>query len=300
MRSKMNLAAFASGISISASTAIAQQVPEQRLPVEKFNWPQSQANQAGSAMRPGLQTIFVLGDGTSKGLFSVVFRVPANTKIPPHSHLDERSCFVLSGMWYFGYGTVRDEDQLQALPAGSSYTEPAGRMHFAGTKDVEAIAECTAIGRPARRFSIQQKIRATPANRRAAPWFRLMSPWCPELAQDHRRGRTRGSPLSLMVACETAGRQISAHGPWRPVLKVVLPRRLLAGMTHFDPIRSRGEEIRCRAARRAERYLWNVGSRSLRIGFMSRREGRATSCVEPRPVGFCRTLMHGIGPFLFR
>jgi quercetin dioxygenase-like cupin family protein len=131
---------------LAASGAIAQGVPEQRLPAEKFSWPQSQANQAGSAMRQGLQTIFVIGDGTSNRLFSVVFRVPPNTKIPPHSHPDERSCFVLSGMWYFGYGTVRDEDQLQALPAGSSYTEPAGRMHFAGTKDVEAIAECTAIG----------------------------------------------------------------------------------------------------------------------------------------------------------
>jgi quercetin dioxygenase-like cupin family protein len=82
----------------------------------------------------------------SKEIFSVVFRVPPNTKIPPHSHPDERSCFVLSGMWYFGYGTERDESKLQALPAGSSYTEPANQVHFAGTKDVEAVAECTAIG----------------------------------------------------------------------------------------------------------------------------------------------------------
>ena len=36
--------------------------------------------------------------------------------------------------------------QLVALPAGSSYTEPANRIHYAGTKVVEAIAECTAIG----------------------------------------------------------------------------------------------------------------------------------------------------------
>jgi quercetin dioxygenase-like cupin family protein len=146
MRATTRLALLAGSALISASGAIAQQVSEQRLPADKFNWPQSQANQAGSAMRPGLQTIFVLGDGTSKSLFSIVFRVPPNTKIPPHSHPDERSCFVLSGIWYFGYGTARNEDQLQALPAGSSYTEPAGRVHFAGTKDVEAIAECTAIG----------------------------------------------------------------------------------------------------------------------------------------------------------
>jgi quercetin dioxygenase-like cupin family protein len=137
---------LASGALIATSGAIAQEISEQRLPLDKFPWPQSQANQAGSAMRQGLQTIFVIGDGTSKRLFSVVFRVPPNTNIPPHSHPDERSCFVLSGTWYFAYGTVRNEGELVALPAGSSYTEPAGRMHFAGTKDVEVVAQCTAIG----------------------------------------------------------------------------------------------------------------------------------------------------------
>jgi quercetin dioxygenase-like cupin family protein len=138
--------------SISA-TSVTAQVAQQRLPAEKFHWPQSQANAAGSAMRPGLETIFVVGDGKSKDLFSVVFKVPPNTKIPPHSHPDDRSCFVLSGMWYFGYGTVRDEGKLQALPAGSSYTEPANQMHYAGTKDVGAVAECTAIGPTGTTFS---------------------------------------------------------------------------------------------------------------------------------------------------
>jgi quercetin dioxygenase-like cupin family protein len=146
MRARTKLVTLAAGALIATSGAIAQEVPEQRLPLDKFPWPQSQANQAGSAMRQGLQTVFVIGDGTSKRLFSVVFRVPPNTNIPPHSHPDERSCFVLSGTWYFAYGTVRNEAQLVALLAGSSYTEPAGRMHFAGTKDVEVVAQCTAIG----------------------------------------------------------------------------------------------------------------------------------------------------------
>jgi quercetin dioxygenase-like cupin family protein len=139
------LPAILSGALLFTTGAIAQ-VKEQRLPAEKFNWSQSPANAAGSAMRPGIETIFVVGDGKNEKLFSVLFRVPPNTQIPPHSHPDDRSCFVLSGVWYFGYGLVRDEDKLQALPAGSSYTEPANEIHFAGTKDSEAIAECTAIG----------------------------------------------------------------------------------------------------------------------------------------------------------
>ena len=97
-------------------------------------------------MRPGLETVIVAGDGKQSGLYSLVFKVPPNTAIPPHSHPDDRSCFVLSGLWYFGYGTVRSETDLKALPPGSNYTEPAGVIHFAGTREQEAIVECTAVG----------------------------------------------------------------------------------------------------------------------------------------------------------
>ena len=129
-----------------AGGANAQEVLEQSLRLDEFNWPQSQLNEAGSAMVQGQQVIFVVGDGKSKGLFSIVFKVPPNTKIEPHSHPEERSCFVLSGTWYFAYGTVWDESKLKALPVGGNYTEPAGRPHFAATKDGEVIQQCTAVG----------------------------------------------------------------------------------------------------------------------------------------------------------
>lgn len=141
---------FAAGVllTIVSLSVIAQEgkmVP-QRIPFTEFAWSKSLGNAAGSAMRPGLETIFVTGDGNQNKLFSIVFKVPPSTAIPPHSHPDDRSCFVLSGIWYFGYGTVRDEANLNALPQGSNYTEPAGTTHFAGTKDQEAIVECTAVG----------------------------------------------------------------------------------------------------------------------------------------------------------
>jgi quercetin dioxygenase-like cupin family protein len=118
----------------------------QRLTPAEFPWSKSVSNQAGSAMRPGLETVIVAGDGMRNSLYSLVFRVPPNTSIPPHSHPDDRSCFVLSGLWYFGYGSVRNEAELKALRPGSNYTEPAGAIHFAGTKEQEALVECTAVG----------------------------------------------------------------------------------------------------------------------------------------------------------
>ncbi len=118
----------------------------QRITSAEIPWSKSVSNQPGSAMRPGLETIFVTGDGKEHALYSLVFKVPPHTTIPAHSHPDDRSCFVLSGLWFFGYGTVRDETKLKALPPGSNYTEPSGTIHFAGTKDQEAIVECTAVG----------------------------------------------------------------------------------------------------------------------------------------------------------
>jgi quercetin dioxygenase-like cupin family protein len=118
----------------------------QRKTLAEIPWSQSVSNRPGSGMQPGLDSVFVAGDGNQKELYSLVFKVRANTAIQPHSHPDDRSCFVLAGVWYFGYGTVRDETKLQALPTGSNYTEPAGAVHFAGTKAQEAIVECTGVG----------------------------------------------------------------------------------------------------------------------------------------------------------
>lgn len=135
-------------LTIIALSGVAQKgkLVVQRITPAEIPWSESASKQAGSAMRPGLETVFVAGDGKQNELYSLVFKTPPNTAIPPHSHPDDRSCFVLSGLWYFGYGTVRDEAKLKALPPGSNYTEPAGVAHFAGTREQEAIVECTAVG----------------------------------------------------------------------------------------------------------------------------------------------------------
>ena len=103
-----------------------------RVSAEEIPWPGGSARVEGTAMRAGLQTLIVAGDAKGNGLYTMMVKLPANTKIPPHSHPDVRSCFVLSGTWYFAYGDARDETLLKALPAGSHYTEPAGMNGFCG------------------------------------------------------------------------------------------------------------------------------------------------------------------------
>lgn len=117
-----------------------------RVPAAEIPWPDNSARTEGTAMRSGLQTLIVAGNAKAPGLFTIMFKLPPNTKIPPHSHPDIRSCFVLSGTWYFAYGETRNESELKELPPGSHYTEPAGMNHFAETRDEPVVAECTAMG----------------------------------------------------------------------------------------------------------------------------------------------------------
>ena len=49
----------------------------------------------------------------------MLLRLPPNTKIQAHSHKDDRTAVVLSGVWYFGYGREFNEAALKELPAGS-------------------------------------------------------------------------------------------------------------------------------------------------------------------------------------
>lgn len=134
------------GMLLAALSAGASAFDPVRLTAEEIPWPADSSRQEGTAMRSGLQIVVVAGDAKAPGLFTMMFRIPPGTRIPPHSHPDERSCFVLSGMWYFAYGAERDDSALKALPPGSHYTEPAGMNHFAETREDTVVAQCTGIG----------------------------------------------------------------------------------------------------------------------------------------------------------
>jgi quercetin dioxygenase-like cupin family protein len=73
------------------------------------------------------------------GLYTIMLRVPAHTRIAAHRHPEDRVATVVSGTWYFGYGKVFKADSPKPLPPGSFYTEPAGEEHFAETRDSDAL-----------------------------------------------------------------------------------------------------------------------------------------------------------------
>jgi quercetin dioxygenase-like cupin family protein len=101
---------------------------------------------AGTSVVAGIRTTVVAGDPTQAGPYTIRLSIPANTTIQAHTHRDNRTAIVMSGVWYFGYGTVAGAASEKALPVGSFYTEPSGVAHFAQTKTDPVIVYITGNG----------------------------------------------------------------------------------------------------------------------------------------------------------
>jgi hypothetical protein len=100
----------------------------------------------GSSNLSAVQVIVIYGDPSKAGLYTILLKVAANTKIPAHLHPDDRVGTVVSGTWYFGYGDKLDESKLKKLPVGSVYSEGERLNHFAMTRDEPVIVEITGYG----------------------------------------------------------------------------------------------------------------------------------------------------------
>ena len=101
---------------------------------------------AGTSGVSGIRTTVVAGDPTKPGIYTIRLSIPANTTIQAHTHRDDRTAVVASGVWYLGYGNIADAAAVKALPAGSFYTEPAGVAHFAQTRDNPVLLYITGNG----------------------------------------------------------------------------------------------------------------------------------------------------------
>lgn len=131
---------------LAATAALADPLVQQRMPPAEFDFSGAASAGAGTSGMAAIQTIVLKGDPTKPGLYTIMLRIPANMRIPAHTHPDDRIGTVISGTWYFGYGKTFDVGALKALPPGSFYTEPPGAPHFAETRDSEVVLQITGYG----------------------------------------------------------------------------------------------------------------------------------------------------------
>jgi quercetin dioxygenase-like cupin family protein len=95
----------------------------------------------------GVEVAVVQGDPNAAGPYSMLIKVPAGMKIPPHSHPDAfRTSVVISGVFHFALGDSWDEAALEPYVPGTVWSEPPGANHFAWARDGEVVALLTAIG----------------------------------------------------------------------------------------------------------------------------------------------------------
>jgi len=131
-----------------ASAAVAQpaSIDQIRLIPSEIAGIESGGAGAGTSGVAGIRTTVLLGDPSKPGLYTIRLSIPPNTAIQAHTHRDDRSAVVMSGIWYFGYGRVANEAATRTLPPGSFYTEPSGVAHFALTKTEPVVVYITGIG----------------------------------------------------------------------------------------------------------------------------------------------------------
>jgi quercetin dioxygenase-like cupin family protein len=99
-----------------------------------------------AAPRPGPASIALNGESSKSGVYTVQVTLPKNTIVPPHTHRDNRTVYVVSGTLYVGYGEKRDPAALKTLPPGSYYTEPALTPHYTETRDDPVVIVITGMG----------------------------------------------------------------------------------------------------------------------------------------------------------
>ena len=131
---------------VIAAVANAEDAREIRLPPGAFDFAKASGAGAGTSGVTGIQTIVLKGDPTKPGLYTILLRVPAHTKIAAHHHPDDRIATVVSNTWYFGYGDKFNEANTRPLPPGSFYTEPPNDNHFAETRDSDVLVQISGLG----------------------------------------------------------------------------------------------------------------------------------------------------------
>jgi quercetin dioxygenase-like cupin family protein len=95
---------------------------------------------------PGMQYALILGAEQKPGLYLFRVKLASGTRMPPHTHPDERNTTVLAGTIYVGFGETFDESKLVAIPTGAVFVVPANVPHYVWAKDGETTYQESGVG----------------------------------------------------------------------------------------------------------------------------------------------------------
>jgi quercetin dioxygenase-like cupin family protein len=130
------IALFVSGAALAQtdSSGFVHFVPDE------IKWVQSPSIPTGG------QGTVVYGDPRKAAAYITRVKQPADYKVQPHTHPEERVYTVISGTFYIGFGEEFDPKRLKAFPAGSVFVVPANASHFHWMRSGEAVVQVSGVG----------------------------------------------------------------------------------------------------------------------------------------------------------
>lgn len=85
---------------------------------------------APSNLPPGSKIAILEGDPRKEGIFTMRVKLPAGSRINPHSHPRPERVTVLWGEARLGFGERYDQQKTKRFPAGSFYINPPDTVHY--------------------------------------------------------------------------------------------------------------------------------------------------------------------------
>jgi quercetin dioxygenase-like cupin family protein len=95
---------------------------------------------------PAVRLAVLVGNPSEPGPYVIRVKVPADVKLMPHRHAEDRVYTVIAGVFYIGLGEEFASDKLMAYPPGSVVVLPGGTAHFHWAKSGQYITQVTADG----------------------------------------------------------------------------------------------------------------------------------------------------------
>jgi quercetin dioxygenase-like cupin family protein len=98
------------------------------------------------AFPPEIRLAVIVGEPSAPAPYVIRVKVPADGKLMPHRHPEDRIYTVMSGVFYIGLGDRFDGSKVAAYPPGSVIVLPGNTWHFHWAKSGEYVTQVTAIG----------------------------------------------------------------------------------------------------------------------------------------------------------
>lgn len=93
----------------------------------------------------GAQMALLYGDPAKDGMFVMRLKLPANYRIPAHTHPTDEVVTVVSGSFNIGMGTAFDAAKTKAITAGGVVAMSPGMQHYVQI-DQETVVQLSTRG----------------------------------------------------------------------------------------------------------------------------------------------------------